>query len=253
MAKRRKHKGGMRKGSPSAKAWGRKMKRLRAAKSSKRRTKRTTKRTYTKRTTKRTYTKRAKRVGKRVRHYRRRTKVRRLMVPAAWGKGYRRRGYKKIRVMSNPSGKLFGWLKFGGFVVGGFALATIVNKMVNKYIMKDDPAKALPPLYTGLGLSVLAILFGKKLWKQMPESVVTGIVANTMISAVAQLAPTYLEWVVPGGIAGTQAALEPPPNGGGTNAYIPGSQALQDYGNPYNTYGGDSNPLTASPFAGGIY
>jgi len=241
MAKRRKHTGGMRKGSPKAKAWGRKMKRLRAAKSSKRRTKRT----YTKRTTKRT-----KRVGKKVRHYRRRTKLRRLLVPAAWGKGYKRRGYKRIRVMSNPTNKLFSWLKFGAWVLAGFAGATAINKLLNTYVFKNSPVS---PMLSGLGVAAVAILFGKKIWRQMPESFVTGLVANAMLSTVVVYAPKdWLEWVIPGGIA-SQAALEAPPAGGDARAYIPGSQALQDYGNPYNSYGGDSNPLTASPFAGGIY
>jgi hypothetical protein len=169
-------------------------------------------------------------------------KVRKIMVPARYGKHYRKSGWKRVKVLSNPGGKLFSWLKFGGMVVGGFALATVANKLINKYIFKDDPAKALPPLYTGLGLSVLAILFGKKLWKQMPDSIVTGIVANTMISAVAQFAPKYLEWVAP---AGAAAAISYTPATGTAEAYIP--SALMDYGR--SGYTGDPNPLVENAYA----
>lgn len=242
MAKRRR-KGGFAKGSPKAKAWGRKMARLRAAKhtSKKRHYKR-----HAKKTVVRHYKKRARRVGRR--HYHKRMKVRSLVVPARYGKRYRKSGWKRIKVMSNPSGKLFSWLKFGALVTGGFAFATVVNKLFNKYVTKTTLTS---PTYTGLGLSVLAILFGKKLWKQMPESFVTGIVANTMVSAIAQFAPpAWLEWVIPSGVA--SLAL-PPPAAGSADAYIPAGNALMDYGNPYDTYGGEANPLMASPFAGANY
>jgi hypothetical protein len=241
MAKRRR-KGGFAKGSPKAKAWGRKMKRLKAAKhTGKKHVKR-----HAKKTVVRHYKKHAKRSGRR---YHKRTQLRKIMVPARYGKRYRKSGWKRIKVLSNPSGKLFSWLKFGALVTGGFAFATVVNKLFNKYVM---PTKPQPATYTGLGLSVLAILFGKKLWKQMPESFVTGIVANTMVSAIAQFAPSaWLEWVIPSGVA--NLGIEPAPKQEAFGAYIPSGKALMDYGNPYDTYGGEANPLMASPFAGANY
>ena len=238
----RKRKGGMKKGSTAAKRWGRKMKALRAAK-------------HTRKSPKRHYKKHGKKTARR--HYRRHTqKVRRIMVPARYGKHYRKSGWKRIKVLSNPGGKLFGWLKFGGLVVGGFVLATAVNKLFNKYVMPSKPQSAL---VTGLGLSVLAILFGKKIWKQMPESILTGIVANTMISAVSQFAPGWLEWVLPEGSAAAMLTTDTvfteanPTAAIGTGKYIPNSQSLMDYGNPYGSFGGDENPLMASPYAGANY
>lgn len=243
MAKRHKRHGGMKKGSAAAKAWGRKMKRLRAGKHVGK------KRHYKKHTVKAPKRHYKKHSGAGRRHYHKRMKVRKIMVPAAWGKGYRRRGYKRIKVLSNPSGKLFSWLKFGGLVLAGFAGATAFNKLINTYVLKSKPQ---PAWLTGLVLSAAAILFGKKVWKKMPESFITGIVTNTLVSAVAQFAPKYLEWVIPSGAASLALPA-------GTSfypaldKYVPSGDALMDYGNPYNSFGGDSNPLTASPFAGGIY
>lgn len=174
-------------------------------------------------------------------------KLKSYIVPALGGRKHRKRTW--IRVKSNPGGEglksVFSWLKFGLMVMVGFAGATVVNKLASKYLGSKMPGGVVPPVWSGLGLTVLLIMFGRKLIKKpIPASIITGVVANTMISAVSQFYPAALEWLVPAGSG--MAAL---PNAG-VQAY---TTELKTYSGEEPGYGGIPSPYTEGGSFGDVY